>query len=292
MPTLFCLVRHGATDWNHDGRAQGISDVPLNVEGLKQAELVARRLAVEPWNAIYSSHLQRAMKTAEAIARATGLTVQPEPRLQERNVGIIEGTTARERAIRWGSNKWQVLPGAELPAETRDRITGLLAELAGRHPNQQVLCVTHGGVIFELLESLGQGAVREGVRRNTSVTCFEWADGQIRLVSPPDFRHILEDGIEYCADKRVLATALSHLQETPVPFQAIDNATAVESALEGDRVVAFLRALTDEVYHGCIDLTAALPGYEPLLQRLHSRLQARYPDVHFVQVEGPTVKLD
>jgi len=44
------LIRHGVTDWNHLGKAQGISDVPLNEEGVNQAIALANRLSLDKKN--------------------------------------------------------------------------------------------------------------------------------------------------------------------------------------------------------------------------------------------------
>ena len=60
-------VRHGQTNWNIERRLQGHTDTPLNAEGLAQAEKVAKRLSSEKVDAIYTSDLSRAFKTAEAI---------------------------------------------------------------------------------------------------------------------------------------------------------------------------------------------------------------------------------
>ena len=61
------LIRHGATDWNLEGRCQGATDRELSAAGIRQAEEIARRLGVESFQAIYSSGLRRARQTAEAI---------------------------------------------------------------------------------------------------------------------------------------------------------------------------------------------------------------------------------
>src|SRR5919109_1408470 len=63
------IVRHGESEWNRIGRYQGQLDAPLSGLGLRQAEALADRLRQEPIEIIFTSPLQRAAKTAEAIAR-------------------------------------------------------------------------------------------------------------------------------------------------------------------------------------------------------------------------------
>ena len=77
MVTTILLVRHGQTEWNRVERFRGRADVPLNDNGLQQAEATGRRVAAQ-WQpvAIYSSPLSRAVKTAEAIGRQAGLNVE------------------------------------------------------------------------------------------------------------------------------------------------------------------------------------------------------------------------
>ena len=58
--TKFGLIRHGLTEWNEMGKAQGISDIPLNSAGLKQAHALAKRLSLgEKWDIIIASDLSR-----------------------------------------------------------------------------------------------------------------------------------------------------------------------------------------------------------------------------------------
>ena len=69
--TRIIAIRHGETAWNVDSRLQGHLDIPLNDVGLWQARQAALALADEPIDAIYSSDLQRAWVTAQAIAETT-----------------------------------------------------------------------------------------------------------------------------------------------------------------------------------------------------------------------------
>ena len=72
MTTRLLIVRHGQTAWNSDGRFQGQLDIPLNETGQAQAAAVARRLASEQPQAIYTSDLSRAWQTARSIQNAIG----------------------------------------------------------------------------------------------------------------------------------------------------------------------------------------------------------------------------
>lgn len=61
--TKIGLIRHGVTEWNDLGKAQGITDVPLNDEGISQAIKLGQRLSDdENWDmiikVIYPEHLK------------------------------------------------------------------------------------------------------------------------------------------------------------------------------------------------------------------------------------------
>ncbi len=85
------LVRHGETDWNRARRMQGHIDIPLNTEGLRQARALGAALASEKLDAIYSSDLQRARVTAQAVADVHQMTVVIDEQLRERCYGVFEG---------------------------------------------------------------------------------------------------------------------------------------------------------------------------------------------------------
>lgn len=84
------FVRHGETELNASRTLQP-ADTPLSARGIRQAEAVAQRLASLPLAGLVSSDLPRAWRTAEAIAKTTGLTPVASPLLHERNFGDLRG---------------------------------------------------------------------------------------------------------------------------------------------------------------------------------------------------------
>ncbi|GAB4455272.1 MAG: alpha-ribazole phosphatase [Anaerolineales bacterium] len=150
--TQFCLVRHGQTDWNLEGRYQGQSDVPLNEKGRAQAKALAEQLKGQTFAAIFSSDLMRARDTAEVIANQLGLPVQIEPRLREINQGEWEGVLAADIKARyaeiWSQRTMDPAnvrpPGGETVSEVAERVYAALDDIARRYPRENVLVVSHG----------------------------------------------------------------------------------------------------------------------------------------------------
>jgi probable phosphoglycerate mutase len=294
VQTEICLVRHGVTIWNYDGRAQGHTDIPLSAEGRQQAEAVAARLGPERWHAIYSSPLSRAYDTAAAIARRTGLTIQTDPRLRERNQGMAEGTSLAERLLRWPGGDWRVEAGTETDESLTDRGMVILTEIAKRHPGQRVLCVAHGGLIAVLLQAMLASAGQANAPvfpGNTSVSRVRYSKGLFTVAALPDNDHLTDGDVQYSGEQyRVrglglpfLATQLGGRLSVEMLESAVANATAVETAWVGDQMVALIRCLTDGVWQGYIDLEVVKPGFERALPALIRRLEVRYPNVRFVR---------
>ncbi len=159
--TTICLVRHGETDWNYTRRYQGWTDIPLNAVGLEQAEVVARAIGNERWDAIVSSPLARAKATADAIAQALGIDeIEEDGDLRERGYGEAEGLTLEEREAKWQGADW---PGLE-PWETMAaRAMGAIDRIVGRHAGERVLVVCHGGLINAVLTAVSGGEHGSGI---------------------------------------------------------------------------------------------------------------------------------
>lgn len=157
--TRCCLVRHGQTDWNLEGRYQGQSDVPLNAAGRVQAQLAADRLEGTHLDAIYASDLRRASETAEIIAARLGLPVKFDPRLREINQGEWEGQLVAEIQQKytdlWHQRGEDALalrpPGGETVGEVAGRVTTALTEIAAQNPRGTLLIVSHGLALATVL---------------------------------------------------------------------------------------------------------------------------------------------
>ncbi|RED60426.1 histidine phosphatase family protein [Cohnella lupini] len=149
-------VRHGITEWNQIGKIQGVTDIPLSAEGEEQARLLADRLAREgqAWNGIYSSDLQRAMKTAEILSDRLGLPVIKDARLRERSFGQAEGTTEAERMTRWGADWRRLVPDQENDESIKERGHRFVDEMLEKHPGEAWLVVSHGSFLGRMLQSL------------------------------------------------------------------------------------------------------------------------------------------
>ena len=89
--TRLLLVRHGETLANREFRYVGQRDDALSERGLQQAQSLSQALTIFPIAAIYSSPLQRAYQTAEAIAQPLALPVHLEQNLREGNFGAWKG---------------------------------------------------------------------------------------------------------------------------------------------------------------------------------------------------------
>ncbi|MGB6409478.1 MAG: histidine phosphatase family protein [Planococcus donghaensis] len=178
--TTIGFVRHGITDWNIQGIAQGSADVSLNDIGQQQAEALAERLAQEDeWDLIISSDLARAKETAEIIGKKLNLPVSHfDVRLRERSGGKIEGTTEQERIEKWGTD-WRTLDlDMEDLDDAAERGISSVEDVLVNFKGQRVLLVSHGGLIGLTLKKLLPEKFTETSLDNTSITILTNAENK------------------------------------------------------------------------------------------------------------------
>ncbi|MGD9871526.1 MAG: histidine phosphatase family protein [Thauera sp.] len=199
-----CLVRHGETAWNVERRLQGHLDIPLNTVGQRQAEAAAANLERTPFAAFYSSDLTRTRETAATVARPHGLAVRPEPRLRERHYGAFQGLTYAE-AARLHPDTYRLFvardtdfsfPGGGESLNTfAARVRAALEDIAARHRGEQVLVVTHGGVldvVHRIASSTDLRAPRDFALPNAALNWIEHTAGAWRMLRWADQTHLGE----------------------------------------------------------------------------------------------------
>ncbi len=166
MTALLTIVRHGETAANTDGVWHGSTDTPLSERGRQQAHAVGSHLASHDvvFTTVYSSPLQRARHTAEAIARNLALEIEVDHGLSEYDLGSWEGKTYRELYTDY--KLWDHMKedphfaphGGESPLQVVERYVGALRGIASRHPGERVVVVGHGGALSMAFAELTEGA--------------------------------------------------------------------------------------------------------------------------------------
>ena len=154
--TTIGLIRHGITDWNSLGKAQGVCDIPLNKIGKKQASVIGERLArEEKWDLIITSDLSRAVETGRIIGNKVDLNISHvDEKIREINCGKIEGTTEEERIQIWGDNWRELDLGMEELEEVSKRGIDFIEEMNRLYRGKRVLVVSHGALIGLTLKRL------------------------------------------------------------------------------------------------------------------------------------------
>jgi len=130
----------------------GIADPELAVEGLKQAELMAKYLSTEKLHAIYASPMQRAQQTASPLAAVQGLAIQTVDGVAEFDKNSNQYVPVEELKAT-NDPRWQEMLRGEWTSsdETEEefigRIVSSVEQIIAHHASQRVAIVCHGGVI-------------------------------------------------------------------------------------------------------------------------------------------------
>lgn len=192
MVTTLYIVRHCQSMGNIQHRFQGRFDAPVSPDGEKQLELLSLRFRNVHLDAVYSSPLNRAYRTAQAIARFHELPVQKREELIELDVGEMENLLLSEIGKKFPevAKNWDrtpdlcEFPGGETMKQAYVRINAAIDDIIAENTGKTVAISTHGGVIRSLDARVRTGSI-EGIRggaifSNTGVSILE-ADEQAML---------------------------------------------------------------------------------------------------------------
>jgi len=182
MQTTIYLIRHGVTGWNKKKKYCGYIDVPLSKEGTEQARKLARRIKSVKIDAVYSSNLKRAMRTAQIVFGKTR-KIHVIPDLQEINFGVLEGLNHDEILKKYGViyTKWlhdpykNHIPKGENINSFQKRVTNAINKIAAANRGKTVAAVCHGGTISVFVTGiLKKKDFWKYVPHSTSVTVVEY----------------------------------------------------------------------------------------------------------------------
>ncbi len=144
--SLLLLIRHGENDYRRRSLLPGqLPGIHLNEAGRAQARQLAWTLSEVPLKAVYSSPLERALETAEPIARLHNLPVQVVEGLSDIHVGDWAGRSWKQlRRTRLWAKLLQTpsqvrFPNGESFLELQQRILNALTDILGRHGEKDVI---------------------------------------------------------------------------------------------------------------------------------------------------------
>lgn len=197
MPTIF-LVRHGETDWNRSGQIMGERPVPLNEQGVAQAQRLATLLKGRPISAIVSSPVARARQTAEILTATLNVSMTLDRGLVEIGVGEWEGLYWKDMAeeiIRhdfYRKPDQTRPPGGETLREVQSRAVATVERASAAPSDDPLLFVSHADVVRAILAHylrLDLAVMRQVRIGHAALTALEINDGLSDLVClnyPPD----------------------------------------------------------------------------------------------------------
>ena len=206
MNAKVTLIRHGETEWNHKGMQQGVLNSDLTDVGVRQAKATADALSRHgSFDEMYASPLGRATQTADIIADKLGMSYTKEENLKERNLGILQGLTIGEFAQshpqeykRFASRDPEfIIPEGESSRQRYERGNSCIGAIAARHADQNILVVTHGGIIDGVIRKIMKIALhipRMYSLYNCGINVISISTDDWRLLSWGDIHHLFHIG--------------------------------------------------------------------------------------------------
>lgn len=156
MSTI-CLIRHGVTDWNMEGRFQGRMDIPLNESGRRQAREASEAIRGSDWDIVVSSPLARAYQTAEIVAKAVGISeIHTYEQFAERDLGVASGHLYEEMDARYPGGAF---PGLESLDDLQKRVMHGFERTISRFPDKRIIIVAHAYSLNSILFTVSNGEV-------------------------------------------------------------------------------------------------------------------------------------
>lgn len=187
--TMICLVRHGETDWNAQGKIQGRTDIPLNELGKQQAKECRDFLSQSNWDVIISSPLKRAKQTAEIINEGLHIPLIEMEEFQERSFGDAEGMPLDERIRKFPDRNY---PNQEERSDLQARLLKGIKQIHSTYRDKKVLLVAHGAVINAILSMFSKGEIGSGKTSliNACISTVQFLEDKWNIIDYNQVSHL------------------------------------------------------------------------------------------------------
>ncbi len=194
------IIRHGETQWNHVHRLQGWSNTELNENGRELARKTAEGMRGIPFDAAFTSPLQRARETAALVLNGRDIPLTVDERLREICFGENEGMPWKAQEGERGNipaiynffrrpQRYVPAPGGETLEQLAARTADFMRDICGRKELEEktILISTHGAAMRALLNSLRTYDMSDfwgsGVAQNCGVAIVDCASGKPHLTA-------------------------------------------------------------------------------------------------------------
>lgn len=178
MVTVY-LTRHGQTEWNLEKRLQGHGNSPLTEAGIKRAKELSKRINEIDIEAIYTSPIERAYKTACILRGNKGVEIKTHDGLKEMNFGDFEGRITEE--VMKENPDWDIslimqgnldmrAPNGETLAEVRERVNEAMEEIIKENEGKSILVVAHGITLKAIMNYFQDKEVNNEVMGQATLT--------------------------------------------------------------------------------------------------------------------------
>ena len=145
------VIRHGETNMGKNNII-ATEDEPLNETGKRQAIEIGKEIKKLNINKVYCSPIQRAKDTLKLFELNINIPIIIENRIKERSMGKYERIPFEDLEWDkfWNYNSDKLYPELESMKSVYERISEFLNELKLMNDKDNVLLVTHGGILMAI----------------------------------------------------------------------------------------------------------------------------------------------
>jgi probable phosphoglycerate mutase len=172
--TTIYLVRHAQTDWNLNHRIQSSQETSINATGVEQAHCLAEKFKEIPFKAVVTSGKKRTNETATILIAGKPLGIKYDRRVAERDYGKWEGKDKAEFHHAQAEEKVHV----EGNDRVISRVFSSFNSIAEEYPEGNVLVVTHGSVLKNIVASLKKLPIHSVKAENTGYVILTQSNGE------------------------------------------------------------------------------------------------------------------